>query len=230
MEQRSSFKNLLSNTTKRQKIGIITVVLVIVTLLIIIFVMIGNIPKSQEGPTQENPETSTYVNDSGYTVKVETYFDENGNEVRTETYVDENGNSIVTTTYVNDDGETVTENSYTDEAGETIRSEVITMQDGETIVEGTKEDEYGNVTTLNPELITTYFPYQVMREHEDWPATLRYRVSVDEENKVINALVENCDEENDRKLVREYLKSIPIDLKSYEVKFETFSEDSICEY
>lgn len=228
MNEGFSFKNVLKNTTGTQKIIVVSFAVIVVVLLIVLLMMLGNSSTSQ-GPTRDNPEVSSYVNDSGYTVKVETYYDENGNEVKVETYLDENGNTITTTTYI-DDGEIVTENKYIDKSGEVIRSEIVTMQDGETIIEGNKEDEYGNFTTLNPELVTTYFPYQVVREHEGSSPTLRFFVDADEDRKTINAIVEYCDEENDRKLVREYIKSIPIDLSKYEVKFETFSEDAICEY
>ena len=121
----------------------------------------------------------------------------------------------------------VVEETYTDD-GYTVTTQTYINDEGEEVTTGTKEDEYGNVTTLNPELITTYFPYQKMREHGDDDSTLQYFLSVDDESKTINALIEYCDIEADKVLVEEYINGIPLDLSEYSVVYETFSEDAIC--
>lgn len=125
------------------------------------------------------------------------------------------------------------EETYTDDRGVTftVTEEEVVEGDGETIISGTKMDEYGNVTTIDPNLITTYIPYQVMREHNGWVSTLRYALSFNEDNAfVIDASIEFCDEENDKALVQQYLDSIPVDLSGYTINYEPFSEDAICEY
>ncbi len=107
---------------------------------------------------------------------------------------------------------------------------------GETVVTETKMDEYGNVTTVDPDLITTYFPYQVMRKHASeelvdfgFEYTLRYALDLDEEARIITAIIEYCDVEADKALVQQYIDSIPLDLSAYTVNYETFSEDAICD-
>ena len=122
------------------------------------------------------------------------------------------------------------EETYTDDNGNTVTKETTIDNDGGVTVTETKEDEWGNVTTTDPGLITTYFPYQVGREHEDWETTMMYYLYIDEENdKLIHALIEECDEENDRALAQDYINSIPLDMSGYAVQYEVFSDDAICE-
>lgn len=130
----------------------------------------------------------------------------------------------------------VTEDTYVDEQGNTVTQEITTYADGGTIITETKTDEYGNVTTVDPSLITTYFPYQVMRKHTNEDLidfgleyTLRYSLHLDEDAKVINATIEYCDVEGDKALVQEYINSIPLNLSGYTVNYETFSEDAFCD-
>ncbi len=110
-----------------------------------------------------------------------------------------------------------------------VTKETTVNADGETEVTETKMDSFGNVTTTEPNLITTYFPYQVVREHEDGRITLRYSLRIQEDSNVINAAVEGCDVENDKKLVQEYLNSIPIDLSNYTINYVPFFEDAFCD-
>ena len=135
-----------------------------------------------------------------------------------------------------EDGTSVEEETYVNDEGYTVTKEITTYADGGKIITETKEDEYGNVTTVDPSLITTYFPYQVMRKHtsEDlldsgFEYTLRYSLSLDEEANVIHATIEFCDVEGDKALVQEYINSIPLDLSAYTVNYETFAEDAFCE-
>lgn len=122
-----------------------------------------------------------------------------------------------------------TEEVYTDENGYTVTKKTYIDESGETVTEGTKEDADGNVTTIDPGLITTYFPYQVSRKHkESNESTLRYFLSIDEETKTINALVEECDVAGDQALVQEYINSVPLDLSAYTVVYETFSNNASC--
>ena len=130
----------------------------------------------------------------------------------------------------------VTEDTYTNEQGYTVTQEITTYADGGKVITETKMDEYGNITTADPNLITTYFPYQVVRRHTsedliDWgfEYTLRYQLQLDEEAKIITATIEYCDAEGDKSLVEQYLDSIPLDLSTYIVNYETFAEDAICE-
>lgn len=127
----------------------------------------------------------------------------------------------------NGESSTVVE-TYTGEDGYTYTKEIVTDENGDATIVETKTDEYGNVTTVAPGLITTYFPYQVMREHSDYIATLRYSFAVDEESKTITGLVEYCDAEGDKALAQEYLNSIPMDLSEYTVIYDVFSEDAFC--
>ena len=114
----------------------------------------------------------------------------------------------------------VTEDSYINDRGYTVTQKITTYADGSEVITETKMDKYGNVTTTDPTLITTYFPYQEMRGHKDSYSTLRYYVRVYEEDKTIEAFVEYCDEEQDKNLVYKYIDSVPIDLSEYTVKFE----------
>lgn len=116
-----------------------------------------------------------------------------------------------------------------EEDGYIVTIDTVTNEEGTTVITGTKEDEWGNVTTINPNLVTTYFPYQVAREHEGYDSTLRYYLNIDEENdKVIRAMIEDCDVEGDTALVQQYINSIPIDMSGYTVEYQTFSTDSDC--
>ena len=116
-----------------------------------------------------------------------------------------------------------------EEDGYIVTIDTVTNEEGATVITGTKEDEWGNVTTINPNLVTTYFPYQVAREHEGYDSTLRYYLNIDEENdKVIRAMIEDCDVEGDTALVQQYINSIPIDMSGYTVEYQTFSTDSDC--
>lgn len=132
--------------------------------------------------------------------------------------------------------ENITEETYTTNDGNTYTVTTETMENGsgEEVEVSTKMDEYGNVTTTDPNLITTYFPYQVMRQHEGelvelgFDSTVRYSLNLDEENKVITAMIEDCDQEGDKELVERYLSVIPIDLSAYTVEYEVFAEDAIC--
>ena len=136
-----------------------------------------------------------------------------------------------------DDGVTdVVEDTYVDEQGYTVTQTTTTYADGGKVITETKMDEYGNVTTVDPSLITTYFPYQVMREHTSkdlvdagFDYTLKYSLQLDEEAKVITATIEYCDVEGDKALVRQYINSIPLDLSEYTVNYGTFAEDAFCE-
>ena len=122
----------------------------------------------------------------------------------------------------------VAEASYADGDGYTYNEEMITNEAGETETIWTKTDEYGNTTTMNPEMITTYFPYQAVREHADGSASLRYYLSVEEGNTTIDAVIEYCDVENDKILVEQYVNAIPIDMSAYTINYEEFSEDANC--
>ena len=121
-----------------------------------------------------------------------------------------------------------TEGTYVNENGDTVTVETVTNESGATTTRETKEDAYGNVTTTDPGLITTYFPYQVVREHEGYGATMRYFLGVDSEKKTIKAMVEECDVEGDKALVEAYIDSIPLDLSEYTVNYETFTVDAVC--
>jgi len=130
----------------------------------------------------------------------------------------------------------VKEETYENDDGYTVTKKTTIYENGETVVTETKMDEYGNVTTVDPDLITTYFPYQVMRKHTSeelvdsgFDYTLRYSLDLDEEARIITAIIEYCDVEADKALVQQYLDSIPLDLSVYTVSYETFSEDAICE-
>ena len=120
------------------------------------------------------------------------------------------------------------EETYTDEQGYTVNREIVTDENGETSVQGTKEDQYGNVTTLDPDLITTYFPYQVMREHLHHTPTLKYYLGINEDTGVIRVNMEDCDVENDKKEIEEYLDSIPLDLSNYTIEYELSNTDTNC--
>lgn len=125
---------------------------------------------------------------------------------------------------------TTTEETYVNEKGDTVTKVTTVDEGGEATVTETKEDEWGNVTTVDPSLITTYLPYQVAREHEGEIETLRYFLYIDDDNdKLIHAMIEDCDEENDRALVEQYINSIPLDMSGYTVEYETFYEDAVCE-
>lgn len=117
---------------------------------------------------------------------------------------------------------------YVDENGYTITTEVNIDENGEEYTVTTREDPYGNVTTTDPNLISTYFPYQVMREHVDWNPTLRYFLYINEESKTIYVNMEDCDIENDKKLIAEYIDSIPIDLSAYNIEYELSTVDTDC--
>ena len=130
----------------------------------------------------------------------------------------------------------VTEDTYTNEDGYTVTQEIKTYADGGKVITETKVDEYGNVTTVDPSLITTYFPHQVMRQHTSkdlvdagFEYTLRYSLQLDEDAKAITATIEYCDEGGNKALVQEYLSAIPLDLSEYTVNYETFTEDAFCE-
>ena len=133
-----------------------------------------------------------------------------------------------------DDNETGTANSsktenYTDEQGYTIVKETYTNDQGEeVIITGTKTDPYGNVTTLDPSLITTYFPYQVMRAHKNWESTFRFYLSISEKDKKIYADMEDCDVEQDKRMIQDYIDSIPIDLSDYYIEYSLTSTDADC--
>ena len=118
--------------------------------------------------------------------------------------------------------------SYTDDQGYTISTRTEINDRGEEVTITTREDPYGNVTTTDPSLITTYFPYQVMREHKEWTSTLRFYLSISQTDKIIYANIEDCDIENDKKLIQDYINSIPIDLSSYSIEYEITSVDTDC--
>ncbi len=126
----------------------------------------------------------------------------NDNDTATETYVDEQGYTVTTETHVDDSGKEYTTT--------------------------TREDPYGNITTADPDLITTYFPYQVMREHKEWTSTLKYFLTIDEDTKIIGADMEDCDIENDKRLIDQYIQSIPIDLSDYTIEYNLISVDTDC--
>ena len=146
-------------------------------------------------------------------------FDENGEWVS-----DDAGQS---------DQPVVEEETYENDEGYTVTKKTTINPDGTVTIIETKMDEYGNVTTVDPDLITSYFPYQVMRKHdnldEEWEYTLRYSLQLDEEAKAINATIEYCDVDGDKALVEQYINSIPLDLSGYTVNYETFAEDAICD-
>ena len=119
--------------------------------------------------------------------------------------------------------------TYQDEQGNIVNVETTVNENGETVTTRTKTDEYGNTTTVDPNLITTYFPYQVMREHAEWTPTLKYYLYIsDDNNMVINAMIEACDEERDMALVQQYIDSIPLDMSGYTVEYQTFDTDADC--
>lgn len=118
--------------------------------------------------------------------------------------------------------------NYTDEQGYTVVKESYTNDQGEEVITGTRTDPYGNVTTLDPSLITTYFPYQVMREHKEWNSTFRFYLSINENDKIIYANMEDCDIEQDKKIISDYIKSIPIDLSEYSVEYSLTDVNTDC--
>ena len=118
--------------------------------------------------------------------------------------------------------------SYVDEQGYTVTTETITNSKGEESITSTRTDPYGNTTTTDPDLLTTYFPYQVMRQHKEWTNTLRYYLSVNETKKTIHAIVEDCDIDQDKAMIQAYIRSIPIDLSDYTVEYELNSVDADC--
>ncbi len=179
MEKRSKLYYLIHNTTTKQKVVAILVIISLVIMGIIIS-YVASLPtgSSDSGDTEGN---GSAVN--------ETYVDENGYTITTEVNIDENGEEYTVTT---------------------------------------REDPYGNVTTTDPNLITTYFPYQVVREHDDWDPTLRFYLSINEDSKTIYADMEDCDIENDKKLIAEYIDSIPIDLSAYTIEYKLSTIDTSC--
>ena len=128
----------------------------------------------------------------------------------------------------NSDDTTSGATSYVDEQGYTVTTETHINDQGEEVVTGTREDPYGNVTTIDPNLITTYFPYQVMRQHKEWTSTLRYYLSINQSDKIIYANMEDCDVERDKALILDYINSIPIDLSEYTIKYELTRTDVDC--
>ena len=198
------FKNISEKLTKPQKVGVVLGIVIIVLLLVFVLLLTDGLFNGGGGSElEEEVVEETYVEDGDTVIK--------------ETRRDEEGNVTVVETREESDGSTVTVETYTNTEGDVTTT-------------GTKEDAYGNVTTLDPALITTYFPYQVMREHEGGDPTLRYYVAVDEGSKTISALIEACDEEGDKALVQQYINSIPLNLSSYTINYESFDEDAICEY
>lgn len=135
----------------------------------------------------------------------------NGNETVEEVAAEE--------TYTTDDG-----NIYT------VTTDTVVDENGNEVTVSVKEDEYGNTTTTDPNLITTYFPHQVMREHGNMDPTLRYFLYIDEGEMVIHASIEECDVEGDKELVQRYLSSVPVDLSGYTINYEIFDEDVVCAY
>lgn len=119
--------------------------------------------------------------------------------------------------------------SYDDEQGYTITTETYTNDEGEEVTTSIRTDRYGNTTTMDPDLLTSYFPYQVMREHDESIKTLRYFLSLDNSTKTIHAIMEDCDIENDKALIQEYINSIPVDLSDYQIEYEFSSTDTDCE-
>lgn len=200
MEHSYSLKNALTNLTTKQKIGIgLAITLVLVLSLALIALISSNI--GQDNTTEED-EITSYINEDGYEVSVETYTDEEGGKTKIETYTDDEGRIITIETHTNTSGETT--------------------------VTGTKEDEYGNITTIDPNLVTTYFPYLVVREHSDAEPTLHYYVGADENSKIIRATIEYCAVEEDKALVEQYIRSIPIDLSSYTIEYTISETDIYC--
>ena len=119
--------------------------------------------------------------------------------------------------------------TYEDEQGNIVTVETTVNENGERVTTRTKTDAYGNVTTVDPALITTYFPVQVMREHAEWTPTLRYYLYIDEYDKLlIHAMVEACDEEGDKALVQEYIDSIPLDMSGYKIEYQVVETDTDC--
>ncbi|MBR3246702.1 hypothetical protein IKF87_02360 [Candidatus Saccharibacteria bacterium] len=93
----------------------------------------------------------------------------------------------------------------------------------------TRTDQYGNVTTTDPGAITTYFPHQVMRHHENTDPTWRYSIElVDDDEQLIYVTVEACDEENDKNLAKQYIESVPLDLSGYKIEYEAINLDTDC--
>ena len=229
MQQGFSFKNILQNMTKGQKRALIFG-FVMIMILIAVLSFLVSIPQDE---ILGGDDGGIPISTEGVTTKV--YYDEEGHLVAKTT--DANGNSIYTTYYFNKDNiETVTtgsnqesaSTSYYDEDGNvTIKTTTITS-DGKKIVTEIKGDGYGNFTTTDPNLISTYFPYQMMREHEDGDETFRMFLDVNEEEKVIEVTMEGCSEEENKELAQEYIDHVPVDLSAYTVSYELVGEDVIC--
>ena len=204
MEQGYSVGNIFKNLSAKQKLGFVALAVVIVVLGVVLMVV------AQSGDSGE------LVNGGGDDILNGTYTNEQGNTVKVETEKDRNGNTVTTKTSEDDEGNVTTTKIVTDKDGNKTTTEVVV-------------DEYGNERTTDPKLLTTYFPYQVMRKHDNYEPTLRYFVDVNEEEKIIEAIVEACDEEEDKKLVKQYVDSVPLDLSAYVVNYELASEDAICD-
>ena len=130
-----------------------------------------------------------------------------------------------------DNGEKVTvteEKVNIDGQDYVVKKETTTNGDGVVVESETKTDYYGNVTTTDPNLITTYFPYQTVRNHEGSDPTLRYFLSLNESSKTIDAIIEDCDVEGDKSLVQQYIDSVPLDLSMYTINYVVVGEDISC--
>lgn len=92
--------------------------------------------------------------------------------------------------------------------------------------EGTYRDTYD---------LSLYLPYAVYPGGiVDHNTTIEdsapdYRITGDEQNKVIDVLVSYCDPERFKKEALEYLESIPVDLSEYKINYIENSLDVICD-
>lgn len=229
MQQGSSIKNIWQNMTKGQKRALIFG-FVMILVLIVVLSFVTSIPEEEIfGGIDEGAEVSEGTS-------TEVSYDESGNTVVTTT--DAKGNSV-TTTYYNRQGKIEAKTNapqektgttvYYDEDGNTVIKTVTINDDGSKMESEIKQDSYGNVNTTDPKLISTYFPHQIMREHEGGDSTFRVFMDANTKDKVIEAVIESCAEDEDKALVQEYVKNVPIDMSAYTISYTTAREDVDCD-
>lgn len=228
MQEGFSLKNIWQNMTKGQKralvFGFVMILILVVILSFLVSIPMEEIVAGGDDNNMETEGTTTEITNDEYGNTVTTTTDSNGNTT-TIVYGYEGNRVVAKSMGASSDPDVAT---YLDEDGNTIIRTVVTNSDGTKTVTEIKRDAYGNVNTTNPNMISTYFPHQVMREHEDGESTFRLYLSLDEKTKVINAVTEGCNEEEDKALVKEYIESVPLDLSDYTITYEEASEDVGC--